>query len=364
RSGVLTSVHAFATDPRRGLYILGLLVLVIGVSLMLFAWRAPKLAGGGKFSMVSRESVLLINNVMLSVVAASVLLGTLYPLFLDALGLGKISVGPPYFEAVFLPLMVPVVLIMVVAPFLRWKGHDLAPLLRRVAPWLIGAVAIGVGTAWLIDALRVRMVIGLTLAAWVVMVNGVLLYDRLAERPGTAFGVRLRGIPRAWWGMWLAHVGIGVFIIGVTLVNGTQSNVDVKMRVGDTAQLAGYDFELLAIKDAPGPNYAAAQGELKVTRDGAPVAILTPEKRIYTARNMPMTEASLDIGLFGDIYASMGEQIDDTTWIVRLYHKPFISWIWLGCSLMALGGGLAAADRRYRRMAARTAPEAAAQQPA
>ena len=363
RSGVLTSVHAFATDPRRGLYILGLLVLVIGISLMLFAWRAPKLAGGGKFSLVSRESVLLINNVMLSVVAASVLLGTLYPLFLDALGLGKISVGPPYFEAVFLPLMVPVVLIMVVAPFLRWKGHDVAPLLRRVAPWLLAAVAIGVGTAWLIDALRVRMVIGLTLAAWVVMVNGVLLYDRLAERPGTAVGVRLRGIPRAWWGMWLAHVGIGVFIIGVTLVNGTQSNVDVKMQVGDTAQLAGYDFELMAINDAPGPNYAAAQGELKVTRDGAPVTTLTPEKRIYLARNMPMTEASLDIGLFGDIYASMGEQIDDTTWIVRLYYKPFISWIWLGCSLMALGGGLAAADRRYRRMAARTAPEAAARQP-
>ena len=148
----------------------------------------------------------------------------------------------------------------------------------------------------------------------------------------------------------------------MTLVNGTQTNTDVKMQVGEVAQLAGYDFELASITDAPGPNYAAARGELKVTRDGKPVATLTPEKRLYLARQMPMTEASLDIGLFGDIYASMGEQLDQTTWIVRLYHKPFISWIWVGCGLMALGGGFAAVDRRYRRLAARTAPKAAAQQ--
>ena len=364
RSGVLTSVHAFATDPRRGMYILGLLVLVIGISLMLFAWRAPRLAGGGKFALVSRESVLLANNVLLSVVATSVLLGTLYPLFLDALNLGKISVGPPYFESVFLPLMVPVVVLMALGPLLRWKGHDVAAITAKLAPWLIGSIALGVAGAWLAGVMSWRMIVGMTLAAWVLIVNAVLLIERLRERPGAAAGARLRGITRAWWGMWIAHVGIGVFIIGVAMVNGTQSNLDVKMRVGDTATLAGYDFELTAITDAPGPNYAAAQGTLKVTREGKAVAELTPEKRIYLARQMPMTEASLDIGLFGDIYASMGEQIDDTTWIVRLYYKPFISWIWFGCLLMAFGGGLAAADRRYRRLAARTAPDAGAPQTA
>ena len=364
RSGVLTSVHAFATDPRRGLYILGLLVLVIGISLMLFAWRAPKLAGGGKFALVSRESVLLANNVLLSVVATSVLLGTLSPLFLDALNLGKISVGPPYFESVFLPLMIPVVLLMAMGPLLRWKGHDTGVILGKLAPWFVASVVLGFTGAWLAGTMSWRMIVGMSLAAWVLIVNIVLLVERLGERPGAAAGVRLSGIPRAWWGMWIAHVGIGVFIIGVAMVNGTQTNLDVKMRVGDTATMAGYDFELTAITDAPGPNYAAAEGTLKVTRDGKPVATLTPEKRIYLARQMPMTEASLDIGLFGDIYASMGEQIDDTTWIVRLYHKPFISWIWFGCLLMAFGGGLAAADRRYRRLAARTAPDAGARQTA
>ncbi len=364
RSGVLTSVHAFASDPKRGLYILGLLVLVIGVSLMLFAWRAPKLSGGGKFSLVSRESMLLMNNVLLSVVSASVLLGTLYPLFLDALGMGKISVGPPYFEAVFLPLMVPVVLFMVIGPFVRWKGHDMALLVRRLSPWLLGSVALGTLAAWLAGNMSWRMVLGMTMAAWVLLASTLLLVDRLRERPGAAIGARLSAIPRGWWGMWSAHVGIGVFIIGVAMVNGTQSNVDVKMRVGDTAQLAGYDFELMSITDAPGPNYSAAQGALKVTREGKPVATLTPEKRVYNARGMPMTEASLDIGLFGDIYASMGEQVDDTTWIVRLYHKPFISWIWVGCALMALGGGVAAADRRYRKLASRTVPDAGARQAA
>jgi cytochrome c-type biogenesis protein CcmF len=364
RSGVLTSVHAFATDPRRGLYILGLLVLVIGVSLVLFAWRAPKLAGGGKFSLVSRESMLLMNNVLLSVVSASVLLGTLYPLFLDALGLGKISVGPPYFEAVFLPLMVPVVILMVIGPFVRWKGHEVALLVRRLSPWLGGSIVLGVLGAWAAGHITWRMVLGMSMAAWVIMACVLLLVDRLRERPGAAMGARLSAIPRGWWGMWLAHFGIGVFIIGVAMVNGTQTNTDVKMQVGDTAQLAGYTFELMSITDAPGPNFTAARGELKVTRDGKTVATLTPEKRVYTARGMPMTEASLDIGLFGDVYSSMGEQVDDTTWIVRLYHKPFISWIWVGAAMMALGGAFAAADRRYRKLASRTVPETGARQAA
>ena len=359
RSGVLTSVHAFATDPRRGMYILALLVLVIGISLLLFAWRAPSLSGGGKFDPMSRETMLLVNNVLLAVAAASVLLGTLYPLFVDALGLGKISVGPPYFQAVFVPIMVPVVLLMVIGPFVRWKGHDLLQLLRHVAPGLGASVGLGIALAFATGGFTWGIAMGLSLAAWVMIASGMLLSDRLRERPGAAASVRLRGIPRAWWGMWSAHLGIGVFIIGVTLVNGLNTNVDVKMQVGDTAQLAGYTFTLKGIADAPGPNYVGARADLLVERDGKSIATLHPEKRTYTARGMPMTEASLDIGVFRDLYASMGEPIDPQTWIVRLYYKPFISWIWVGCLMMAFGGLLAAIDRRYRRLAERRAPTGA-----
>ncbi|MBL8448105.1 MAG: heme lyase CcmF/NrfE family subunit, partial [Zoogloeaceae bacterium] len=220
RSGVLTSVHAFATDPRRGLFILALLVLVIGVSLLLFAWRAPRLMGGGSFQAVSRETALLVNNVLLAVAAGSVLLGTLYPLFVDALGLGKISVGPPYFESVFVPLMVPVVLLMVVGPFIRWKGHALGALARKLAPDLGVSLGLGVALAWATGVFSWRMVLGMALAAWVVIASLHLLKERLAERPGAPPMNRLRGIPTAWWGMWLAHFGIAVFILGVTLVKG------------------------------------------------------------------------------------------------------------------------------------------------
>ena len=360
RSGVLTSVHAFATDPRRGLFILALLVLVIGVSLLLFAWRAPRLMGGGSFQTVSRETALLVNNVLLAVAAASVLLGTLYPLFVDALGLGKISVGPPYFEAVFVPLMVPVVLLMVVGPFIRWKGHALGALARKLAPDLGVSLGIGVALAWATGVMSWRMVLGMALAAWVVIASLHLLKERLAERPGAPPMNRLRGIPTAWWGMWLAHLGISVFILGVTLVKGMESNVDVKMQPGDVAHLAGYSFTLKAVTDYRGPNFDAARADLAISREGKPVALLHPEKRTYRAAGMPMTEASIDVNLLRDLYASMGEPLDDKTWIVRLYYKPFISWIWIGCLMMAIGGCLAASDRRYRRLAEREAPAGAA----
>ena len=362
RSGVLTSVHAFATDPERGLFILALLVLVIGVSLVLFAWRAPTLSGGGSFKLVSRDTVLLGNNVLLSVVSASVLLGTLYPLFLDALNLGKISVGPPYFQSVFVPLMTPVVILMMIGPFIRWKGDDLARIARVVAPGLIASALIGVAVAFLIDHVTWRTVLGLALAAWVVIGSVQVLWRRLAERPGAAAGARLRGIPRAWWGMWLAHLGIGVFIIGVTLVGSLDANLNVKMLVGQKAQLAGYTFTLRDVVEAPGPNYAAARASLELTRGGVNIATLHPEKRFYHAQQMPMTEASLDIGPFRDVYVSLGEQLEDGAWIVSLYYKPFISWIWLGCILMATGGIFAASDSRYRRLAERSAPAGAVRQ--
>ena len=361
RSGVITSVHAFATDPKRGLFILALLVIVIGVSLLLYAWRAPKLGGGGSFSLVSRETSLLGNNVLLSVASASVLLGTMYPLFLDALGMGKISVGPPYFEAVFIPLMTPVVVLMMFGPFLRWKDDDLTATVRKVAPAFIASVLIGLGTAYAVDHVTWRTVLGLALAAWVVLASIQLLAGRITERAGGGMGARLRSITASWWGMWLAHLGVGVFIIGVTLVGSLDANLDVKMQNGQRAELAGYTFTFRGVQDADGPNYDAARATIDVTRDGRAIATLTPEKRMYLAQGMPMTEASIDIGAFRDVYVSLGEQIEDGTWIVSLYYRPFISWIWLGCTLMGLGGVFAAADRRYRRLAARDATVAANQ---
>ena len=361
RSGVITSVHAFATDPSRGLFILALLVLVIGISLTLFAWRAPKLTGGGSFSLISRESTLLGNNVLLPVVTAAVLLGTMYPLFMDALNLGKISVGPPYFEAVFVPLMVPVVVLMVIGPFVRWKGDIGARILRRLAPSALASLLLGVGLAVAVGHVTWRTVPGLVLAAWVLIGSVQLLWARLAERPGAAAANHLRGIPAAWWGMWLAHLGVGVFIIGVTMVGSLESGQDVKMREGQIARLAGYTFTFRGVEDVERANYVAARATIDLARGDMPLATLNPEKRLYLAQQMPMTEASLDIGPFRDVYVSLGEQIEDGSWIVSLHYKPFISWIWLGCTLMGLGGILAAADRRYRRLAERRAPAGARQ---
>ena len=364
RSGVITSVHAFATDPKRGLYILALLVIVIGCSLFLYAMRAPRLAGGGSFGFVSRETALLGNNVLLTVASASVLLGTLYPLFLDALNLGKISVGPPYFEAVFVPLMTPVVVLMMFGPFLRWKDDDFVAAVRKVAPAFIASVLIGFGVAWAVDHVTWRTVLGLALSAWVVLASIQLLVVRLKERAGASAGSRLRSITASWWGMWLAHFGVGIFIIGVTLVGSLDQNIDVKMKEGQRAELAGYTFLFRGALDADGPNYDAARGIIELSRDGRALGTLTPEKRVYRAQGMPMTEASLDIGVFRDVYVSLGEQLPDGAWIVSLYYKPFISWIWMGCLLMALGGVFAASDRRYRRLAAREATAGAGQRAA
>ena len=364
RSGVITSVHAFATDPKRGLYILALLVIVIGCSLFLYAMRAPRLAGGGSFGFVSRETALLGNNVLLTVASASVLLGTLYPLFLDALNLGKISVGPPYFEAVFVPLMTPVVVLMMFGPFLRWKDDDFVAAVRKVAPAFIASVLIGFGVAWAVDHVTWRTVLGLALSAWVVLASIQLLVVRLKERAGASAGSRLRSITASWWGMWLAHFGVGIFIIGVTLVGSLDQNIDVKMKEGQRAELAGYTFLFRGALDADGPNYDAARGIIELSRDGRALGTLTPEKRVYRAQGMPMTEASLDIGIFRDVYVSLGEQLPDGAWIVSLYYKPFISWIWMGCLLMGLGGVFAASDRRYRRLAAREVTAGAGQRAA
>jgi len=347
RSGVLTSVHAFATDPRRGVFILAFLTLVIGGSLALFAVRAPKVRAGGRFEAVSRESLLLANNVLLVVAALSVLLGTLYPLFLDALGLGKISVGPPYFDAVFVPLMTPLVFLMGIGPITRWKQAALPELWQRLK-WALG---VSVVTALLLPFAAGRwsplVSFGLLLALWIVASTAVNLRERLSGGSAGLLG-RVVCQPRSYWGMIVAHLGVAVFIVGVTMVKGYETERDVKMNVGDTVTIGSYTFRFDGTTERKGPNYRASRGAFDVSRDGEHYNTMNPEKRIYTAGGMPMTEAAIDPGPFGDLYVSLGEPVDGGAWSVRVYHKPFVTWIWFGCIIMAIGGFLALSDRRYR----------------
>ena len=353
RSGVLTSVHAFATDPRRGIFILIFLVAVIGSSLALFAWRAPKVGLGGRFAAVSRESLLLTNNVLLVVACGSVLLGTLYPLLIDAIGGGKLSVGPPYFDAVFVPLMLPALFLIGAAPFARWKAASL-PELVRVLRWaFVAAAVVGILAPLLGGEWKPMVALSLLLAVWILLAALLNIAQRVqATRAGAAFGTALLRQPRSFFGMHLAHIGIAVFVVGVALVNGYQTEKDVKMAPGDTVSVGGYTFRFNGVRPQPGPNYQALVGDVDLLRDGRVLRQLKPEKRHYFASTMPMTEAAIDSGLLRDVYVSLGEPIDrarpEGEWAVRVYHKPFVGWIWGGCLIMALGGFLAASDRRYR----------------
>jgi cytochrome c-type biogenesis protein CcmF len=364
RSGVLTSVHAFATDPARGIFILVLLVIVIGGSLLLYVWRAPKIGLGGGFETVSRESMLLLNNVMLAAAAGSVLLGTLYPLALDAFGLGKISVGPPYFEAVFVPLMAPALFLMGVGPLARWKKAAIPDLVSRLR-WAFGAsVVAALLLPFALGRWSVLVAFGLLLAAWIAASSVLQLYERTANAAsGASAWARLRSTPRTQWGMLLAHFGVAVFVVGVTLVKGYESEKDVRMEPGDTAEVGGYVFRFDGAREVRGPNYVATRAAIQASRDGKPVAALYPEKRMYTVQNMPMTEAAIDPGFTRDLYVSLGDPVGATGWIVRVQYKPFVDWIWAGCLLMALGGLLAASDRRYR-LAVRREREAGGPAPA
>jgi len=359
RSGVLSSVHAFATDPRRGLFILALLVVAIGGSLALYAWRAPKVGLGARFELISRESMLLGNNVMLVVAMATVLLGTLYPLVLDALGLGKISVGPPYFDSVFVPVMTPLVFLMGVGPLARWRQAEVPALARRLR-WAAGLTVIAaLLTGWSAGHISPLATLGFMMSWWIVFAVGTDLVERLWPA-GTApaqLMARLRLLPRSVLGMMLAHLGIATFAFGVSMVNTYGIERDLKMNVGDTTTLAGYTFTFLGVRDVPGPNYTAAQGLLEVTRDGKAVTTMRPEKRIYRVQQNPMTEAAINTGFTRDLYVSLGEPVEGNAWIVRVYYKPFVDWIWGGCVLMALGGTLAASDRRYRARRSATATE-------
>ena len=338
RSGVLTSVHAFATDPRRGIFILLLLSLVVGSSLFLYALRAPKSTLGGKFSLLSRETLILMGNVFFVVAAGSVLLGTLYPLLIDALNLGKISVGPPYFNAVFVPIMVPVLFLMAVGPWASWKTTDLKTLLKRL--WIAAVVAFiaAIAIPSLMGEFTILTALGFLLAFWVIA-SGVLQIIRQCKV----------GMPtRSFIGMQLGHMGIAVFVIGVTMVGAYQEEKDVRMAPGDTVTVGGYQIRLMGVGPAQGPNYQAMRGTFELTRNGKVQELMYPEKRNYDSSTMPMTEAAIDAGLTRDIYVSLGEPLEGNAWAVRVYYKPFVDWIWGGCLLMALGGLFAVMDKRYR----------------
>jgi len=347
RSGVLTSVHAFASDPARGLFILVFLAVVVGGSLLLYAVRAPTVKSSATFDWVSRESVILLNNILLVVTAASILLGTLYPLVIDALGLGKISVGPPYFNAVFIPLTAPLAVAVGLGMLLRWKRDLFGALALRVRWIALACVVLGLLLPLLMPFYSWAAVFGLSLALWTLASTGLSFYDRMGAK-GFSWE-RLRGIPSGFYGMTLAHAGIAVFAVGITLTSAYSIEKDVRMAPGEALDMAGYSFRFHGVKQTQGPNYVAEQAFVTVDHDDKRVAEMQPQKRVYQVQKMPMTEAAIDAGLFRDLFVAIGEPLGNQgAWSLRIYYKSFIRWIWLGAMLMAAGGLLAALDRRYR----------------
>jgi cytochrome c-type biogenesis protein CcmF len=358
RSGVLTSVHAFATDPKRGLFILLLLAVVVGASLLIYAWRAPQVKSSGHFTLVSRETMLLGNNVLLVVATASVLLGTLYPLIIDALGAGKISVGPPYFNAVFVPLMIPLAVMIGVGPLTRWKEDHVGRLQQLIRLTLAVSIAVGVLLPWLLFGTWEPMVmVGSVLAVWIAATAVLDLRNRVRHAPSTRLGLRRQG--RSFYGMVTAHLGVAVTVVGITFSSYYSLEHDVRLAPGETFVMGEHSFTFEQLSEHSGPNYTASRAALRVTRDGQEVGKLHTEKRLYSVTGMPMTEAGIDGGFTRDLYVALGEPLGDGAWAVRLYYKPYVRWIWLGSLLMAFGGLLAAADRRYR-LARKTAPQATA----
>ena len=350
RSGVITSVHSFASDPARGIFILIMLAITVGAALALFAWRAPTVGLGARFSTLSRESLLLTNNVLLVVATGAVMLGTLYPLILDALGLGKISVGAPYFDAVFVPIMAVLVFFMGVGPLARWKNDELPALSKRLR-WAAGVTVVSAAlAAWLGGKITWGSVVGLLMAFWIVASVATELWERVRPAGGVRAKVlhRLGQMPRATAGMMVAHIGVAVFVFGVTMVGTYDVERDVVMSPGDSTTVNGYTFTYMGAQDLRGPNYDAVRGHLAVTRDGRAVSDMYPEKRVYRVQRNPMTEAAIDSRIQGDLYVQMGEVVEGQTWLVRIWVKPFVTWIWVGCLFMGLGGVLAVTDRRYR----------------
>ena len=342
RSGVLTSVHAFASDPSRGVFILLFLALVVGSSLTLFAWRAPQVTLGGSMGLLSRETFLLMNSVLLVVATGAVLLGTLYPLVIDALNLGKLSVGPPYFNLVFAPLMVPLLFIMIPGTVARWREAKLSELVVELRWVGVLALVVGCVAPLAYGTWSVGTALGWTLGAWVGLGTLWQVVQRV-QKPGR--------IPASFWGMHLAHLGMAVLVVGVTGVKSFEVERDVRMGLGDEVSIAPYTFRLVGMKNVQGPNYRAVRAEVHVLRNGQPLEVLSPEKRNYLSTAMPMTEAAIDSGFMRDLYVSLGDRLEGERpeWSMRVYYKPFVPWLWMGVLLMVFGGVAAALDRRYRK---------------
>jgi cytochrome c-type biogenesis protein CcmF len=368
RSGVLTSVHAFAVDPERGIYILLLLGVAIGGSLTLYALRAPELKAGGLFAPISREGALVLNNLLLAVGAATVFLGTLYPLFLDVVFGTKVSVGPPFFDATFVPLMVPLLLLLVFGPLLAWKRGDLLGALGRLK-FALAAGALAALAAYVVNARGpVAPILGMALAAWLGVGTLAEWVERvrLFRAPLSDSWRRAANLPRAAWGMTLAHLGVAVLVVGVAASAWQTERIET-MRPGETLDVAGYAFRFEGTLPVQGPNYSADRGTFTVTRDGAPIAVMHPEKRFYPVQRMPITDAAIRTNGLADLYAVISDPSgkEDGAWIVRLYHNPLVPWIWFGAILMAVGGFVSLSDRRLRvgapvrRPAAAKAPGAA-----
>jgi cytochrome c-type biogenesis protein CcmF len=351
RSGVLTSVHAFATDPARGLFILLFLALVVGGSLTLYALRAPAVSSRVSFHWMSRESLLLVNNVAFLVAAMTVLFGTLFPLIMDALGAGKYSVGPPYFNAVFVPLMALLVPFMGLGPVSRWKRDSLAR--WRAELGLAAAVSLlcGLTLPLLQSEYNLWVALAVLLSAWLVLGLARDLWCRVRSAPTVWRG--LRRLAPSYWGMALAHLGFAACVTGIVATSQYSIERDLKMSPGERESLAGYEFRFLELATVRGPNFVADEARFEVLRDGATVALLAPQKRRYLASGQVMTEAAIDPGLFRDLYVAMGEPIGEGgAWAVRLHYKPMVRWMWLGAILMAAGGFATVLDRRYRRQRA------------
>ncbi|NOY63211.1 MAG: heme lyase CcmF/NrfE family subunit [Gammaproteobacteria bacterium] len=356
RSGVLTSVHAFATDPERGLFILIFLGVVIGGALLLYAWRAPRVGLGGGFNAFSRETMLLINNVLLVVALGVVLLGTLFPLVVDAfvalniIEPAKISVGEPYFNSMFLLPMIPLLLLMSIGPYVRWKQGNAGELIKQLRTSFIISIVLAVALPFLMGEISLMVSVGLFLAAWLMLSILQGVGSRIAQeiKRGKSAITALLGLPNGYLGMQVAHFGLAVIVAGITLVKGYEVEQDVRMEVGDTLTMSGYTFRFDGVMSTTGPNYRANRGMIQVIKDGKDLMVLEPEKRIYNVQSMPMTEAAIDYGFTRDLYISLGDPLSGGAWSVRVYYKPFIGWLWGGCGFLAIGGFLAMSDRRYR----------------
>ncbi|VAW65056.1 Cytochrome c heme lyase subunit CcmF [hydrothermal vent metagenome] len=357
RSGVLTSVHAFANDPERGIFILIFLGVVVGGSLMLYSYRAPQIKSAVKVDILSREGGLLINNILLVVTAASVLLGTLYPLGMDALGAGKISVGPPYFNALFVPLTIPVALLLGVAALSRWKRDSLERLgSKLVIPFVISVVLGAALPFAFLDEVKWGVVVAAMLAIWITLTNLLTIADRVKGKKNKL--QVLLNTPRGHYGMSIAHIGVAMFVMGITVTNLYSTEKDIRLMKGEAYEIQDYKFVFEGVQNATGPNFRAAEGWFTVYYQNEKLTRLHSQKRLYNAGGMPMTEAGIDAGFWRDLYVSIGEDLDGKgAWSVRLYHKPMIRWIWLGTLIMAFGGLLAATDRRYRQSVKRSATQ-------